>query len=101
MPGFSSAWFIVYFIVCIFCCTCCYRGPRGRLAMSNEPPSLNKDVHFTSLHFTAYMYVFLLPEFTSFENVSDDFKIEIAEQFVQIKWKVLHSPKFVSLMMFF
>ena len=27
--------------------------------------------------------------------------MEIAEQFVQIKWKVLHSPKFVSLMMFF
>ena len=31
----------------------------------------------------------------------DDFKIEIAEQFVQIKWKVLHSPKFVSFMIFF
>ena len=50
--------------------------------------------------FTFTAYGFLLLEFTSFENVSDDFKIEIAEQFVQIKWKVLHSPKFVSLMMF-
>ena len=25
------------------------RGPRGRLAMPNELPSLNKDFHFTSL----------------------------------------------------
>ena len=32
-------------------CICCYRGPYGRLALPNEPPSLNKDVHFTSLHF--------------------------------------------------
>ena len=28
------------------------RGPRGRLAMPNELPSINKDFHFTSLHFT-------------------------------------------------
>ena len=33
--------------------------------------------------FTAYG--FLLPEYISLENVSDDFKKEIAEQFVQIK----------------
>ena len=32
--------------------------------------------------------------------MSDEFKKEIAEQFVQIKWKVLHSPKFASLMIF-
>ena len=59
-------------------------------------------VYIRRVHtFTFTAYGFLLPEFTSFENVSDDFKIEIAEQFLQIKWKVLHSPKFVSLMMFF
>ena len=29
------------------------RGPRGRLAMPNELPSINKDFHFTSLHFTS------------------------------------------------
>ena len=27
------------------------RGPRGRLAIPNELPSINKDFHFTSLHF--------------------------------------------------
>ena len=26
--GFPSVWFVVYIIICIFCCTCCYRGPR-------------------------------------------------------------------------
>ena len=35
-------------------CMCLYvnlfnRGPRGRLAMPNELPSINKDFHFTSL----------------------------------------------------
>ena len=50
--------------------------------------------------FTFTAYGFLLPEFISFENVSDDFKIEIVEEFVHINWKVLHSPKFVSLMIF-
>ena len=46
----------VYFVECMFVCvyslTCCLRGPRGRLAMPNELPSINKDFHFTSLHFT-------------------------------------------------
>ena len=45
----------VYFVECMFVCvdslTCCLRGPRGRLAMPNELPSINKDFHFTSLHF--------------------------------------------------
>ena len=46
----SSLNILMFGTVCIYCC---YRGPRGRLAMPNEPPSLNKDVHFTSLHFTS------------------------------------------------
>ena len=45
----------VYFVECMLVCvdslTCCLRGPRGRLAMPNELPSINKDFHFTSLHF--------------------------------------------------
>ena len=45
----------VYFVECMYVCvdslTCCLRGPRGRLAMPNELPSINKDFHFTSLHF--------------------------------------------------
>ena len=46
----------VYFVECMFVCvyslTCYLRGPRGRLAMPNELPSINKDFHFTSLHFS-------------------------------------------------
>ena len=34
-------------IVCIFYRTYCYRESRGRLAMPNEPPSQNKEFHFT------------------------------------------------------
>ena len=45
----------VYFVECMFVCidslTCCLRGPRGRLAMSNELPSINKDFHFTNKDF--------------------------------------------------
>ena len=57
---FPTGWVIiqmhVYFVECMFVCvdslTCCLRGPRGRLAMPNELPSINKDFHFTSLHLT-------------------------------------------------
>ena len=32
-----------------------FRGPRGRLAMPNEPPSLNKDVHLSILIVDEYI----------------------------------------------
>ena len=44
---------IVHCIVCILCmCARTCRGSHGKLNLPNEPPSLNRDVHVTSLHFT-------------------------------------------------
>ena len=74
--------------------TCSYSRRYRQSTVYTQSAYLPK----AALTFTAYG--FLLPDFISFENVSDVYKIEIAEQFVQIKWKVLHSPKFVSLMIF-
>ena len=55
----------------MFVCTCSYRGPHGRLALPNEPPSLNNDVHFTSLHSTSLHFtIFTLASNCPIEQLS-------------------------------